>query len=110
MTAQARRSHSEPSHLKGEVPGEVSGASGVLPPRTLGPAWPEVSARRWLERLGGGDTGNSAAKPSRAGGRGGPGLRSAPDRAWVVSGTEECPELSRTAPEREETPGCSNRV
>jgi hypothetical protein len=47
----------------------VTGASGVLPPRTLGPAWPEVSARRWLERLGGGDTGVSRqAQPGRVGG------------------------------------------
>ena len=94
---------------QGEAPGEVSGASGVLPPRTLGPAWPEVSARRWLERLGGGDTG-STARPSRVGGRCGPELRSAPDRTWVSSGTEECHGPSSATPGREETPGRSGRV
>src|SRR3954462_4187777 len=81
MRLTRRDGHTRSRPPQGEAPGEVTGASGVLPPRTLDPAWPEVSARRWLERLGGGDTGNSTAKPSRvSGGRCGPELRSAPDR------------------------------
>jgi hypothetical protein len=107
VIAQARRSHSGAGHLRGwlsvrcqEPPVSYRPGHSALP-------GPRCRPGGGLERLGGGDTGSSTARPSRVDGRCGPELRSAPDHTWVSSGTEECLGPSRAVPEREEPPGHS---
>ena len=90
MTAQARRSHSEPTTSRGRFPVRCREPPVSYRPGHSALPGPRCRPGGGLERLGGGDTGKSAAKPSRAGGRCGPELRSAPDRTWGLSGTEEC--------------------
>ena len=76
VTAQARRSHSGAGHLGELARGEVSRATRC-PTAQDTPRLARGVGQGWLERLGGGDDRDSAAKPSRVG------------RA-VRSGAEEC--------------------
>jgi len=108
VTAQARRSHSEPTTSRGRFPVRCREPPVSYRPGHSALPGPRCRPGGGLERLGGGDTGKSAAKPSRV--------------RWAVrSGAEECsgphlgfrpelrsaPDLPSAAPEREETPGRS---